>query len=436
MTAWNEIYEFLQPKKPLFCPQTPSLVQKVFLRTNVDEALYGGAAGGGKSSALLMAALQYVDVPGYSAILFRKTFADLSLPEALMDRFKDWMSDYPEVHWNNNLYVATFPSGARVTFGYLNNINDYLRYKGAEFQFVGMDEVTEIRKDDYIYLFSRLRKPPTGPLSEVPLRMRAASNPAPNWVRDRFLIEGRKEGRVFVPARFTDNPGVDHASYRNSLSKLDTVERKQLEEGDWWVSQGGSMFKREDFVVIEPIDIPTLIAPKFVRYWDKAATEPSPGNSDPDYTVGTLMMLDQGVTYILDVKRFRKRSHEAEQIMQATALEDGIHTAIRLEQEPGSAGKDVIDHFARNVFPGYDFAGIRSTGDKATRAKPYAAASANGLVKLVIDETSDWKTDFIDEHANFPENCDHDDQVDSAAGGFSALHGLGMVRKRPIQVIV
>ena len=79
-TDWNEVLNYLQPMPALFCPEEPSINQKVFLRTNSLEALFGGAAGGGKSSALLMSALQYVDVPGYSAILFRRTFADLSLP--------------------------------------------------------------------------------------------------------------------------------------------------------------------------------------------------------------------------------------------------------------------------------------------------------------------------------------------------------------------
>ena len=159
MADWDKIYEYLQPKDPLFCPEDASLTQKVFLRSYALEGLFGGAAGGGKSSALLMSALQYVDVPNYSAILFRRTYADLALPGALMDRFRGWVSAYEDVHWNANSYVATFPSGARVSFGYLNNTNDYLRYKGSEFQFIGMDEVTEIRENDYRYMFSRLRRP-------------------------------------------------------------------------------------------------------------------------------------------------------------------------------------------------------------------------------------------------------------------------------------
>ncbi|HBZ17966.1 MAG TPA: hypothetical protein DEO41_01075, partial [Betaproteobacteria bacterium] len=137
MTDWQKVLEYLEPKMPLFVPEEPSINQRVFLRTYGIEALFGGAAGGGKSSALLMAAMQYVDVPGYSAILFRRTFADLSLPGALMDRFRTWIAPNDDIHWNNNSFIATFPSGARISFGYLNNQSDYLRYKGSEFQFIG-----------------------------------------------------------------------------------------------------------------------------------------------------------------------------------------------------------------------------------------------------------------------------------------------------------
>ena len=197
MTDWQKVLDYLEPKKPQWCPEAPSLTQKVFLRTYAIEALFGGAAGGGKSSALLMSAMQYVDTPGYSAILFRRTFADLALPGALMDRFQSWIAPHDEVRWNGSTYTATFPSGARISFGYLINLQDYLRYKGAEFQFIGMDEVTEIRESDYRYLFSRLRRPASGPLAKVPLRMRSASNPAPNWVRQRFIVEGKETGRIF-----------------------------------------------------------------------------------------------------------------------------------------------------------------------------------------------------------------------------------------------
>lgn len=434
MTDWAKVLEYLEPKKPPFCPEEPSLTQKVFLRTNAIEALFGGAAGGGKSSALLMSALQYVDIPGYSAILFRRTFADLSLPGALMDRFKTWVDDMDGIHWNANSYVATFPSGARISFGYLNNTNDYLRYKGSEFQFIGMDEVTEIRESDYRYLFSRLRRPASGPLSQVPLRMRAASNPAPNWVRQRFIIEGLEKGRIFVPSKLTDNPGIDADSYRQALQALDPIERRRLEEGDWWSTTLGTMFERESVVIIDNSDIPEVTsAARAVRFWDLAATEPSQSTPNPDWTVGTLMLFDSGIAYILDVRKIRAKGEKVEQFVAQTAYEDGKGVSIRMEQEPGSAGKALVDQYARYVVPGHDFQGIRSTGDKVTRARPFAAAVANGNVRIV---RGPWLTEWMDELSSFPEACDHDDQVDSAVGAFTYLTGLGLPQRKIVSIIV
>lgn len=434
MADWQKVIDYLEPKPPLYCPEEASLTQKVFLRCYALEALFGGAAGGGKSSALLMAALQYVDVPGYSAILFRRTFADLSLPGALMDRFRTWIANYDDVHWNNNSFIATFPSGARISFGYLNNTGDYLRYKGSEFQFIGMDEVTEIREGDYRYLFSRLRRPVSGPLSDVPIRMRAASNPAPNWVRQRFIVEGKTENRIFVPSLLTDNPGIDALSYRRSLQALDPLERRRLEEGDWWATTLGSMFDRTSFVVIDQHEVPMVSSSaRAVRFWDLAATEPNQSNPDPDWTVGTLVLFDKGIAYVLDVKRARVKGEKVEQLVQQTAVEDGPSVAIRMEQEPGSSGKALIDQYARYVVPGYDFVGIRSTGDKVTRARPFAAAAANGNVRVL---RAPWLTEWLDELSTFPEAANHDDQVDSVTGAFSFLTGLGLPQRKRAAIVV
>lgn len=431
---WSKVLDYLQPKMPEFCPEEPSINQKVFLRTYSLEALFGGAAGGGKSSALLMAALQYVDVPGYSAILFRRTFADLSLPGALMDRFRSWVSQYEDVHWNSNTFIATFPSGARISFGYLNNANDYLRYKGSEFQFIGMDEVTEIRESDYRYLFSRLRRPASGPVSQVPLRMRCASNPAPNWVRQRFIVEGKEEGRIFVPSRLKDNPGIDADSYRQSLSALDPVERRRLEEGDWWSTTLGSLFDRTSFIIIDQNEIPLISSSaRVVRFWDLAATEPSSTYTDPDWTVGTLMMLNEGIAYVLDVKKIRARGEKVERLVGQTAIEDGHSVSIVMEQEPGSSGKALIDQYSRYVLSGYDFTALRSTGDKETRARPFAASVANGNVRVV---RTPWLTAWLDEFSSFPEAANHDDQVDSAVGAYTYLTGLGLPQRRKVSILI
>src|ERR1035437_2278059 len=164
-----------------------------------------------------MAALQYVHVPGYAALLLRKSYADLALPGAIMDRSRDWLQ--PHAKWNDNDKKWTFPSGATLTFGYLQTSNDRYRYQGAEFQFVGFDELTQFDEIDYTYLLSRLRRPSTGPLSTVPLRMRAAANPGGRghkFVKRRFIenqpnpddtedTPERCQARVFVPAKLVDN---------------------------------------------------------------------------------------------------------------------------------------------------------------------------------------------------------------------------------------
>ena len=297
-----------------------------------------------------------------------------------------------------------------------------------------MDEVTEIREGDYRYLFSRLRRPASGPLAEVPLRMRCASNPAPNWVRQRFIVEGKEKQRVFVPSKLTDNPGIDAISYRQSLSALDPVERRRLEEGDWWSTTLGTMFERTSVVIIDNNELPPITSSaKVVRFWDLAATEPSDKTPNPDWTVGTLMLFDQGVAYVLDVKRARLKHEKVEQFIAQTAYEDGLNVPIRMEQEPGSSGKALMDQFARYVLPGSDFSAIRSTGDKITRARPFAAAVANGNVRVV---RGSWLSEWMDELASFPEACDHDDQVDSASGAFLYLTGLGLPQRKKVSIVV
>lgn len=240
----------------LYSPHDPTPPQAAFLKLSdlgVSEALYGGAAGGGKSDALLMDALRYVDVPGYSALILRRTYADLALPGAIMDRSKAWLADTP-ARWNEASRRWTFPnSRATLTFGYLQHKDDRLRYASAEFQFIAFDELTQFRLSDYRFLFSRLRGPSEGPLSRVPLRMRGATNPGGighDWVKARFIekkvdkedpedSEERARKRLFIRAKVSDNPHIDQETYIASLRELDPFTRQQLLDGDWDADEPG-----------------------------------------------------------------------------------------------------------------------------------------------------------------------------------------------------
>jgi len=317
------------------------------------EVFYGGAAGGGKSDALLMAALQYVSVPKYAAILFRRTFTDLSLPGALMDRAHKWLQHTP-ARWIDRTKTWEFPSGATLSFGYLEHENDKYRYQSAEFQFIGFDELTQFTETQYRYLFSRLRRLEG---SKIPLRVRSASNPGGvghEWVCLRFIAGDRP----FIPASLDDNPYIDREEYLKSLQHLDPVTRAQLIRGDWTIRESGNKFRREWFEIVD--DFPRDA--RFVRFWDLAATEPKLGR-DPDYTVGALMGEKDGVYYLVDIKRTRSTPRGVEALVRQTAELDGRRVDIYMEQEPGSSGINTIDYYRRRVLLGFSFRGLRSTAD-------------------------------------------------------------------------
>ncbi len=394
----------------------PTVRQMLFLTLPVAEVLYGGAAGGGKSEALLMAALQFADVPGYAALLLRRSYADLALPGAIMDRSKEWLQG-TAARWHEQTKTWTFPSGATLSFGYLEHEQDKYRYQGAEFHFVGFDELTQFSETQYRYLFSRLRKLAS---SNVPLRMRAATNPGGvghEWVRQRFLVEQRAveqpvAERLFIPARLADNPHLDRAAYEASLARLDPYTRRQLLEGDWFAQPPGQVFRRQWLSVSE--EAPAVR--RRVRYWDLAATAPKPG-ADPDWSVGVLAGLYEGRLWVLDVRRLRGTPREVERLVRQTAEWDGREVEVVMEQEPGSAGVSVIDHYAREVLTGWAFHGKRTTGDKVTRARPLAAMAEAGNVLLV---RGPWIGALLEELETFPDGA-HDDQVDALAGALEVL---------------
>lgn len=237
----QELEQRLASKKAEWVPQTPTPKQKQFLDLTCEEALYGGAAGGGKSSALLMGALAHVDTPGYAAVLFRKTFTDLNLPEGLMDRANQWLTPTAAV-WDGYHKTWRFPSGASLSFGYLDNPNDHFRYQGSAFQYIGFDEATQILPQSYLYLRSRLRRLRS---LDVPLLIRGATNPGGRYhhfYKERFVDPATAEDRVFVPATLKDNPHIDQESYRKTLEQLDAVTRAQLLDGLWIVSNNELVF--------------------------------------------------------------------------------------------------------------------------------------------------------------------------------------------------
>ncbi len=520
-TRRSRLQADLTPRFPpgkTYIPHVPHPPQQAFLLLSfIHEVFYGGAAGGGKSDAGLMGSLQYADVPGYSALIIRRTFQDLALPGAIMSRAGQWLAG-TGARKRDGGKLWEFPTSdpdrpATLQFGYCTTHQDVYRYQSAEFQSIFIDELTHFEERTYRYLFSRLRGPAVpcsscghmtsqpaaerrqhdedhdhcecghehvpwkeceGPgvsngicgcidyrpvgcecleaipdreavdqlgkplltpasdgttLADVPLRMRSGSNPGGvghEWVRARFIDEAtRREDAVFVPAKLSDNPSLDRKAYRASLGELSNVDVARLEHGDWDVGDDGDVFERGWFQIVDeaPADC------RWVRYWDMAATVPKVVRgravTDPDWTVGSLVGLSSaGQFYLKDVVRFRKSPLDTERIIAQTAAVDGRRVPVRMEQEPGSSGVGAIDHYRREVLVGFDFDGNRPTLSKQERAAPMARAAQAGNFKLI---SAPWNREWLDEVAGFP-NLNHDDQVDSAAGGVEEVVGGNRAR--------
>jgi len=259
--------------------------QTEFLAAPERDVLYGGAAGGGKSYALLADALRDAHNPNHRGLLLRRTLGELT---ELIDKSRQlYMKAFPEAVFKESKSTWIFPSGATILFSYLDRDTDVTRYQGQSFNWIAIDEITHY-PTPYVweYLRSRLR---TTDQSIVPY-MRCTANPGgvggwwikkmyidptksntPFWARDvetnRILRYGssnaEKAGkplfqRRFIPARLTDNPYLmASGEYEAMLNSLPEVERRRLLEGDWDVTDGAAFaeFDRSRHVV-EPFEIP------------------------------------------------------------------------------------------------------------------------------------------------------------------------------------
>ena len=231
----------------------PQPRQAAFMRRSEDEALYGGAAGGGKSDALVIEALRQVDVPNYRALILRKTFPQL---RELIDKTMQYYKPaFPKARYNASNHCWTFPSGAKIYFGSMFRAQDKYNYQGQQFDFIGVDELTHFTWEEYSYLMSRNR--PSGPGTQVYIR--ATANPGGighGWVKARFItpappgtrmvqlvdvkkpdgtVEKLRRTRVFIPSTIFDNPALlkNDPGYLNNLASLPEAEKRALLYGSW-----------------------------------------------------------------------------------------------------------------------------------------------------------------------------------------------------------
>lgn len=217
--------------------------------------------------------------------------------------------------------------------------------------------------------------------------------------------------------------------YKFSLSALESI-KANIGEYDWAALyqqrpflRSGSMFKREWFDIVDAIPEGVQIVGR-VRYWDKAGTAGAGAR-----TAGTLLALGSNRhVYVEHVHKGQWSQGQREQEIVRTAQEDrkrpGVSVQIWHEQEPGSAGKDSAQATNRNLaLAGFGGRFETVTGDKETRAAPWAAACEGGMVHLIRGH---WNRDYIEEHVAFPKGK-FKDQVDGSSGAFAKLVSSGGV---------
>ncbi len=265
---------------------TPQQKQIDFMSRGEDEALYGGAAGGGKSEAIVIEALRQVEIPHYKGLILRKTFPQL---EEIIDKsLKYYPLAFPKAKYNASSHTWKFPSGAKIIFGSMQHKKDKHNYQGQAYDFIAFDELTHFTFEEYEYLKSRNRA--NGPGTRCYIR--ATANPGGighGWVKERFITAAKPmttiweevivpnpngepikkyQSRIFVPSSVFDNQILleNDPSYLIKLASLTEAERKALLYGDW-DSYSGQFFSEwkndpEHYAdkrwthVIEPFEIP------------------------------------------------------------------------------------------------------------------------------------------------------------------------------------
>ena len=428
--------------------------QELFLSTSADIAIYGGAAGGGKSWALLVEPLRHYLNKNFNGIIFRRTTKQVRNIGGLWDesaKIYPYLGAKPKestLEWN-------FTSGMRLQFAHIEYENNIYDYQGSQFPYIGFDELTHFTERQFFYLLSRNRS-----MSGVPGYIRATTNPdCDSWVRkfidwwidkttgyaipersgvirwfirenddfiwgdtrqeliDKYGADQLPKSVTFIKADINDNKILmeKDPSYLSNLMALSRLDRERLGKGNWNIrATAGTIFKKFWFEVVDVLPI----MKSEIRAWDHASTKLKPNDKrDPDYTVG--LKMDHGIDgyyYITDLIRERLTSFQVESITINTARQDGIKTKVKIFKDPGSAGDYEANAYVR-LLAGFNIEVEKISTNKVAAAKPLSAQAEAGNVKVL---RANWNDVFFNELENFPDGA-HDDIVDALSSGYNCL---------------
>jgi predicted phage terminase large subunit-like protein len=433
----------------------PQPRQEIFMKNPADIVIFGGAAGGGKTFALLMEPLRHKGNKDFGAVVFRRSIAEITKEGGLWDEAGKL---YPLLggKGNENEHQFNFPEGSRITFGHLQYDDTVNDWKSSQLPLELFDQLETFTEHQFFYMLSRNRS-----TCGVRPYVRASANPEPGWLADflewwidedgyarldrvgviRWMI--RRDDRIiwadtreeltekypdalpksvtFILSTVYDNKILldKDPGYLANLQALPLVDRERLlgdraRGGNWKIKpSAGKVFNRDWFEIVDAVPA----GGREVRFWDFASTEKKLEKDDPDFTSSTKAKMVGGITYILDCTNDQLDPVKTDAKVKNTASQDGRSCAVRWEMEGGASGKRDTRYLTR-MLVGYDAKGVRPRGDKIQRAKPLAAQAEAGNAKLL---RGPWNKIFLDMMHAFPTEGVHDDIPDSADGVFDEL---------------
>ena len=439
--------------KPQAGPQT------MFMASSADIVIYGGAAGGGKTFALLLEALRHKDVPRFGCTIFRQNYNQITSEGGLWDASHKIFDNIPgaearstpRFHWE-------FSGGGRLSFAHLDRDDNLKSWQGSEIAYIGFDELTHFTKHQFLYMLSRNRT-----TCGVKPYVRATCNPdADSWVADfiswwinpdtgyampersgriRYMCvlndniywadtpeELAKEHDIsvsdcksvtFIASRLEDNKILMESdpSYLASLKALTEIDKERLLYGNWKIKPAaGLYFRREQANIVK--QIPGNVV-QWVRGWDLAATSEDE-NGDAAYTAGVLIgKTDDGRYVIADVINKQLKANDVRKLIKMTAETDRAkydRVVQRLPQDPGQAGKEQAETYIK-MLSGFVVKAVVESGSKASRAEPLAAQWQAGNVDVLIGE---WNEMYFNQLESFPESK-FKDMVDASSSAFNEI---------------
>lgn len=434
--------------------------QELFLSSPADICIGGGAAGGGKTYALLLEPIRHYKKKGFNSVMLRRSYPEITRAGGAWD---EATLMYTALGGEPNSGKLEFRfKNSKVAFGHLNNEQSLNDWKSSQINLLMFDQLETFTERMFFYMLSRNRSS-----SGVKSYVRATANPEPNWLaeflswwiapdgyanmdragkmrafvrrQDEIIWADTKEELrerfpeveaktvTFVPFTVYDNPILmqKDVSYLASLQALPFVDRERLlgdrvRGGNWKIKpSAGKVFNRDWFEIVDAIPDGGIAC----RYFDYAGTEKKYLKDDPDFTAGVMMVYVGGFWYITDLFHRQIGAASTDRVTDEVYMTDAENSILsgrrymaRWEIEPGSAS--LRDSSARtHRLAGIDARGVRKSVDKITAWQPLSAQSEAGRIRVLKGV---WNEVLLNQLHGVPD-LPHDDIADACAGAYLAL---------------